>query len=141
MRCPHQEAVTDYIIIISPCNHENADMSVIIIVFDSARKGSQTLLMRTVDTYILALGIVYVERLGVQKLLTAFGTKKTFCYLAAHAISQASGSAKSRALPMFRSFTRCDMVSELAGNGNRSTNWRHSFLLLIKQTMPGGYYK
>ena len=22
---------------------------------------------------------------------------------------------------------------------NRSTNWRHSVLLLIKQTMPGGY--
>ena len=24
---------------------------------------------------------------------------------------------------------------------NRSTNWRHSVLLLIKQSMPGGYYK
>ena len=104
--CPHQEAVTDYIIIISPCNHEKADMSVIILVFDSARKGSQKLLIRNVDTDILVLEIAYAERLGVQKLWTAFGTKKTFRYLAAHAISQALGSAKSRALPMFRSFTR-----------------------------------
>ena len=47
------------------------------------------------------------------------GTKKKFRYLAAHAISQALGSAKSRALPTFRSFTRCDMVSELAGNSNK----------------------
>ena len=46
--CPHQEAVTDYIIMISPCNLENADMSVIIPVFDSVRKGSQKLLIRTV---------------------------------------------------------------------------------------------
>ena len=92
MPCPHQEAVTDYIIIISPCNHEKAYMSVIILVFDSARKGSQKLLIRTVDTDILVLEIAYAERLGVQKLWTAFGTKKKFRYLAAHAISQALGS-------------------------------------------------
>ena len=116
--CPNQEAVTDYIIIIiSPCNHGRADMSVIILVFVSARKGSQKLLIRTVDTYILVLEIAYAERLRVQKLWTAFGTKKKFS--SAHAISQALGSAKSRALPMFRSFTRCDMVSELAGNGKK----------------------
>ena len=60
--CPHQEAVTDYITIISPCNHEKADMSVIILVFDSARKGNQKLLIRTVDTYILVLEIAYAER-------------------------------------------------------------------------------
>ena len=93
--------------------------SVIILVFGSARKGIQTLLIITVDTDILVLEIAYAERLGVHKLLTAFGTEKTFCYLAAHAISQALGSAKSRALPMFRSFTRWDMVSELAGNGTK----------------------
>ena len=84
-----------------------------------SRKGSQKLLITTVDTDIMVLEIAYVERLGVQKLWTAFGTKKKFRYLAAHAISQALGSAKSRALPMFRSFTRCDMVSELAGNGKK----------------------
>ena len=95
-------------------------MSAIILVFDSARKGSQKLLIRTVDTDILVLEIAYAERLGVQKLWTAFGTKKTFRYLAAHAISQALGSAKSRALPTFRSFTRCDIVSELAGNGKKA---------------------
>ena len=117
--CPHQEAVTDYIIIISPCNHEKAYTSVIILDFDSARKGSQKLLVRTVDTDILVLEIAYAERLGVQKLWTAFGTKETFRYLTAYGISQALGSAKSRALAMFRSITRCDMVSELAGNGKK----------------------
>ena len=98
-------------------------MSVIIPVFDSARKGSHKLLITTVDTDILVLEIAYAERLGVQKLWTdfGFGTKKKFRYLAAHEISQALGSAKSRALPMFRSFTRCDMVSELAGNGKKCT--------------------
>ena len=84
-----------------------------------SRKGSQKLLIRTVDTDILVLEIAYAERLGVQKLWTAFGTKTKFRYLAGHAISQALGSAKARALPMFRSFTRCDMVPELAGNGKK----------------------
>ena len=92
-------------------------MSVIIPVFDSARKGSQKLLIRNVDIDIVVMDIGYAERLGVQELWTAFGTKKKFRYLAAHAISQTLGSAKS--LPMFRSFTKCDMVSELAGNGKQ----------------------
>ena len=66
--CANQEAVTDYTIIISPCNHGRADMSVTILVFDSARKVSQKLLIRTVDTDILVLEIAYAERLSVQKL-------------------------------------------------------------------------
>ena len=101
--CSHQDADTDFI---SPCNHEEADTRVIIHAFDAARKGSQKLLIRTVDTDILVLAIAYVERLGVQELWVAFGTGKKFRYLAAHEISQALGSAKSRALPMFHSFTR-----------------------------------
>ena len=61
-------------------------MSVIILVFDSARNGSQKQLITTVDTDILVLEIAYADRLGVQKLWTdfGFGTKKKFRYLAAH---------------------------------------------------------
>ena len=89
--CSHQDADTDFI---SPCNHEEADTRVIIHAFDAARKGSQKLLIRTVDTDILVLAIAYVERLGVQELWVAFGTGKKFRYLAAYEISQALGSAK-----------------------------------------------
>ena len=117
--CSHQDADTDFI---SPCNHEEADTRVIIHAFDAARKGSQKLLIRTVDTDILVLAIAYVERLGVQELWVAFGTGKKFRYLAAHEISQALGSAKSRALPMFHSFTGCDTVSAFAGKGKK-TAW------------------
>ena len=85
MLCSHQDADTDFI---SPCNHEEADTRVIIHAFDAARKGSQKLLIRTVDTDILVLAIAYVERLGVQELWVAFGTGKKFRYLAAHEISQ-----------------------------------------------------
>ena len=52
--CSHQEADTDYV---SPCNHEEDDMRVIIHAFDAARKGSQKLLIRTVDTDILVPAI------------------------------------------------------------------------------------
>ena len=57
-----------------------------------------------------------MERLGFRELWVAFGRGKKVRYLAAHEISQASGSAKSRALPMFHSFTGCDTVSETAKN-------------------------
>ena len=54
-----------------------AYMSVIILVFDSARKGSHKLLIGTVDTDILVLEIAYAERLGVQKLWTVVHTFMT----------------------------------------------------------------
>ena len=68
MDCESEKRFISIIIIISPCNREKADMSVINLVFDSARKGSQKLLIRTVDTDSLVLEIAYAERLGVQKL-------------------------------------------------------------------------
>ena len=117
--CPHQEAVTDYIIIISPCNHEKAYTCVIILVFDSARKGSQKLLVRTIDTDILVLEIAYAERLGVQNYGQPLVQRRNFAIWQLTRSAKALGSTKSRALPMFRSFTRCDMVSELAGNGKK----------------------
>ena len=51
-------------------------MRVIIHAFDAARKGSQKLFIRTIDTDMLVLAIDYVERLGVQKIWIAFGTGK-----------------------------------------------------------------
>ena len=56
---------------------DKAYMSVVILVFDSARKGSHKLLIRTVDTDILVLEIAYAERLGVQKLWTVVHTFMT----------------------------------------------------------------
>ena len=44
--------------------------------FDAARKGSQMLLIRTVDTYILVLAIAYTEKLSVEELWIAFGKGK-----------------------------------------------------------------
>ena len=41
--------------------------------------------------------------------------------MAANEIIQALGSAKSRALPMFHSFTGCDTVTAFAGKRNKKT--------------------
>ena len=44
--------------------------------FDAARKRSQKLFVRTVDTAVMVLGIVYMDRFSVQELWIAFGTGK-----------------------------------------------------------------
>jgi hypothetical protein len=117
--CSQPDADCEYI---SPCNHEEADTRVFIHASDAANKGSQKLLIRTVDTDILVLAVAYVERLGVQELWVAFGTGKKFRYLPAHQIFQALGSVKAKSLPMFHAFTGCDTVSAFAGKGKK-TAW------------------
>ena len=44
--------------------------------FDAARKRSQKLFVRTVDTYIMVLAIAYMKRLSVQELWIVFWERK-----------------------------------------------------------------
>ena len=50
----------------------------------------------------------------------AFGTGKSFRYLAAHEIAAGLGPEKPRALPMFHSLTGCDTVSSFTGHGTKT---------------------
>lgn len=112
--CLHPETDCRYI---SPFNYEEADTRIIIHDSDAAEKGCKKLQVRTLNANVLVLAIAYVRRLDIQQLSVAFGTGKKFHYLAAHEISQALGSIKTRSLPMFHSFTGCDTVVVFAGKG------------------------
>ena len=56
----------------------------------------------------------------MSELWIAFGTGKSFRYIAAHAINSALGDERSKALPVFHSFTGCDTVSCFSGRGKKS---------------------
>ncbi len=61
---------------IAPCSHEGADTRLFIHVADAVRKGHTKLLIRTVDTDVVALEVSVVHRLDLQELWIEFGTGK-----------------------------------------------------------------
>ncbi|KAG7171270.1 hypothetical protein Hamer_G013722 [Homarus americanus] len=55
-----------------------------------------------------------------DELWLAFGTGKSFRYLAAHEMAACLGQEKARALPMFHVLTGCDTVSSFSGHGKKT---------------------
>ena len=68
----------------SQCNHEEADTRIIIHVQDSLQRGSNTIMVRTVDTDVVVLLVGHFYSLCDQHpsadIWVAFGTGKHFCY-------------------------------------------------------------
>ena len=80
-------------------------------------------MIQTVDTDVVVLAVAAAQGLKAgDELWLAFGTGKSFRYLAAHEISATLGPEKARALPVFHALTGCDTVSSFAGHGKK-TAW------------------
>ena len=80
------------------------------------------ILLRTVDTDVVVIGISMAQKIGCDCLWFAFGTGTTFRYLDATAMAQALGDAKCGGLPASHALTGCDVTSSFAGKGKR-TAW------------------
>ena len=82
------------------------------------------ILLRTVDTYVVVVGISMAQKIGCDCLWFAFGTGTipTFRYLDTTAMAQALDDAKWGGLPAFHALTGCDVTSSLAGKG-KHTAW------------------
>ena len=92
-------------------------------VAHAAREGHSKVLIRTVDTDVVAIAVRIFQLLDtLQQLWIAFGTGKSFRYLAIHEIAAAIGPQKAYALPMFHALTGCDTVSAFTGHGKK-TAW------------------
>ena len=78
--------------------------------------------IRTVDTDVVVLAVTAAERLSIDELWVAFGTGKSFRFLAAHEMAQALGPDKCRGLPAFQPFTGCDTMSSFGGR-SKKTAW------------------
>ena len=91
---------------------------------DGAEHGINKILLRTVGTDVVVIGISMVQQIGCDCLWFAFGTgtSPTFRYLDTTVMAQAVGDAKCGGLPAFRALTGCDVTSPFAGNG-KCTAW------------------
>ncbi|KAK3083940.1 hypothetical protein FSP39_005667 [Pinctada imbricata] len=107
---------------LAPCSHEEADTRMMLHVADAARNGLKKVMIRTVDTDVVVLGISIIPRVNPEQLWIAFDTGNCFRYICAHGISSQLGSIKSKALVFFHAFTGCDQVSSFANRGKK-TAW------------------
>ena len=104
----------------SLCTHEEADTRMLLHVAHAVRNGHQKIMIQTVDTDVVVLAVAAAQGLKAgDEYWLAFGTGKSFRYLAAHEISAALGPEKACALPVFHALTGCDTVSSFAGHGKR----------------------
>ena len=111
MVCTHAR----YIAGLAPGTHEEVDTRMLLHVEDATKQGYTNVSIRTVDTDVVVLALAAAERLSIDELWVAFGTGKSFRFLTAHEMAQASGPDKCRGLPAFHAFTGCDTVSSFGG--------------------------
>ena len=103
------------------CTHEEVDTRLFVHASDEAEHGMKKIHLRTVDTYVVVVGISMAQKNGCDCIWFAFGTGTTFRYLNAIVMSHALGDAKCGALPACHALTECDVTSSLAGRENVPT--------------------
>jgi hypothetical protein len=87
----------------------------------AAKNGHHKTLIRTVDTDVVILSVSVAQGLQLDdELWIAFGTGKSFRYLATHEIAHIIRPEKAQALPMFHALTVFDTVSSFAGHGKKT---------------------
>ena len=106
---------------LAPCTHEEANTRIILHLEDAARKEYETVLIRTVDTYVVVLAIAVVDHPDISELSITFDTGKNFQYFAIHEMAKVLGPQHCLALPMFHAFTGCDTVSSFGRRGKKTT--------------------
>ena len=105
---------------LAPCTHEEADSRMLLHASHATRHGHHSILIRTVGTDVVVLTVSMAQDLQPgDELWLAFGTGKSFRYLAAHKLAVILGPEKALALPMFHALTGCDTVSSFAGHGKK----------------------
>ena len=108
---------------LSPCSPEEADSRMLLHVTHAAQHGHHHILIRTVDTDVVDLAVFAITYLPAGcELWLAFGTGKSFRYVAANQLAVNLRPEMSCALPIFHALTCCDTVSSFAGHGKK-TAW------------------
>lgn len=107
--------------IMGRCNHEEADIRIVVRVNHVLEGGAESILVRTVDTdfIVILVGKLYDllawnERAQVW---VAFGTGRQLSIININRICSTLEKCKSRALPVFHTFTGCDCTSQFFGIG------------------------
>ena len=105
------------------CDHEEADMRIVVHVTDALKKGRSTCVVRTVDTDVVVILIgklFYFTTLNsAANIWVAFGAGKSYMYWHINTIYHNLGEERSLALPFFHHFTGCDTTSAFFRRGKR----------------------
>ncbi len=86
---------------------------------DLAVIGYSVILIRSVDTDVVALAVDVIDKIEASELWVLFGTGKNKRMLPIHEISRKIGQEKSHSLPLFHALTGCDTTSSFLGHGKK----------------------
>ena len=89
---------------------------------DVAQQGMKKILIRTLDTDVVVIGIHLAQKINCECPWLSFGTGSTFRYLDITAMSQTICQNKSTALTAFHALTGFNVTSFGAGKSKR-TAW------------------
>jgi hypothetical protein len=103
----------------SPCSHEEADTHMLLDACHARNSDFKTVMLRTVDTDIVVIGIACVRELKLDSLWIVIGVGKHFRYLVLREIASMLGPEKATALPLFHALTGCDTVSSFSSRGKK----------------------
>ena len=87
---------------------------------DVVQQGRKKILIRTVDTDVVVIGIHLAQKIDCECPWLTFGTGSTFRYLDVTAMAQTIGQNKSTALTAFHALTGFNVTSVFAGKGKRT---------------------
>ena len=93
------------------CTHEEADTRMFVHASHGARHGLQRILIRTVDTDVVVIGISLARKITCENLWMAFGSGSALRYLDVTLMAQILGPEKCGALPAFHAFSGGDVTS------------------------------
>ena len=104
-----------------PCTQEEFDTRILLHVKNASANGHSTVLVRSVDTDVVAIAIALYQKLEtLREFWVWFSTGKNQHFIPIHSIAESLGKTKSLSLPMFHSVTGCDQISFFAGRGKKN---------------------
>lgn len=113
----NQEALynppSNYLTKIPICNHEEADTRIFVHAYNCIENGYKKIVIKSVDTDVLALAIFYQYQNKNQDVWIEFGTGKNLRYISCMEVANKINE-KSLALPFFHSLT--GLTSSFFGN-------------------------
>ena len=109
------------------CSHEEADMHVVYHSRHALQQGMKTVVVRTVDTYVVVIfaGLFFCLKVTVSifQLWVAIGRGEGFRNIHVNTVCDSLGKRSAKGILMFHAMTGCDVVSAFHGMGKRSA-WK-----------------
>ena len=108
---------------LSQCNQDDADTQVFLHAMQLAKQYKRIMII-TVDTDLVVIGLSVFSKLKVEELWIQLGTGINRKWIPIHAYASQLGENVCRALPFWYAFSGCDTTSQFAGR-KKSHPGRH----------------